>query len=123
MASDDLTGIPFLFSVFCQEQRTQAQNKERAFSILRAKLFELELQKQQDEIYAARKSQVGTGDRSEKIKTYNFKDSRVSDHRIKENYDLNKVLDGEIEDCIQAMISADQQERLKALADEMVVSV
>lgn len=67
--------------------------------------------------------QVGTGDRSEKIKTYNFKDSRVSDHRIKENYDLNKVLDGEIEDCIQAMISADQQERLKELADEMVVRV
>ena len=90
---------------------------------MRAKLFELELQKQQDEIYAARKSQVGTGDRSEKIKTYNCKDSRVSDHRIKENYDLNKILDGEIEDCIQAMISADQQERLKALADEMVVSV
>ena len=66
---------------------------------------------------------VGTGDRSEKIKTYNFKDSRVSDHRIKENYDLNKVLDGEIEECIQAMISADQQERLKELADEMVVKV
>lgn len=67
--------------------------------------------------------QVGTGDRSEKIKTYNYKDSRVSDHRIKENYDLNKIMDGDLEDSIQAMISTDQQEKLKELADQMVAKV
>lgn len=60
--------------------------------------------------------QVGTGSRSEKIKTYNFKDTRVSDHRTKNNYDLNKVLDGDLEACIQACISLDQQEQLEALA-------
>ena len=64
-------------------------------------------------------AQVGTGDRSEKIKTYNYKDSRCSDHRLKQNYDLNKVLDGEIDDSIQGMISADQQEQLKELADSL----
>jgi hypothetical protein len=65
------------------------------------RLFEAELQKQQEELRAKRMSQVGTGDRSEKIKTYNYKDSRCSDHRLKMNYDLNKQLDGEIEDNIQ----------------------
>jgi peptide chain release factor 1 len=62
---------------------------------------------------------VGSGDRSEKIKTYNYKDSRMSDHRIKLNFDLNKALEGEIEDSIQSMITADQQERLKELADSV----
>jgi peptide chain release factor 1 len=69
--------------------------------LLRCRLFEAELQKQQEELRAKRMSQVGTGDRSEKIKTYNYKDSRCSDHRLKQNYDLNKQLDGEIEDNIQ----------------------
>mmetsp|Transcript_45163 Transcript_45163/g.134850 ORF Transcript_45163/g.134850 Transcript_45163/m.134850 type:complete len:83 (+) Transcript_45163:947-1195(+) len=82
----------------------------------------MELQKQQAEIYAARKSQVGTGDRSEKIKTYNYKDTRMSEHRLKLNYDLNKVMDGGISECIEALIAADQQERLKELADEMVTA-
>ena len=108
--------------VFCQEERSQAANKERAFAILRAKLFDAELARQTAEIRAQRMSQVGSGDRSEKIKTYNFKDSRCSDHRLKANFDLNKILDGEIEDAIQSMISLDQQERLAELADEAAAS-
>ena len=67
--------------VFCQEDRTQLRNRERAFAILRSKLFEMELEKQKEEIASRRKSQVGSGSRSEKIKTYNYKDSRCSDHR------------------------------------------
>jgi peptide chain release factor 1 len=78
------------------------QNHQQALlHTLSCRLFEAELQKQQEELRAKRMSQVGTGDRSEKIKTYNYKDSRCSDHRLKQNYDLNKQLDGEIEDNIQ----------------------
>ena len=101
--------------VHCTEERSQKQNKERALQILRAKLYDIELQRQQKEIYEKRKMQVGTGDRSEKIKTYNYKDNRVTDHRLNQNFALTPVLEGELEDVIQSCITEDQKQKLQSL--------
>eukprot|EP00210_Caulerpa_lentillifera_P007957 g7596.t1 len=111
----DLIHRPTGIRVFSQEQRSQLKNKERAFEILRMKLFELELAKQKEQVTRERKSQVGSGNRSEKIRTYNYKDSRVSDHRLKMNFDLTRFLGGELEECIQSMIALDQKEQLEEL--------
>ena len=111
--------LPSGIRVFCTEERTQLKNKERAWSILRSKLYENEMMKQREEVSLMRKSQVGTGSRSEKIRTYNFKDSRCSDHRTKNNFNLLEVLDGELEEAIQSMIALDQQEQLQDLADSL----
>ena len=111
--------LPSGIRVFCTEERTQLKNKERAWSILRSKLYENEMMKQREEVSSMRKSQVGTGSRSEKIRTYNFKDSRCSDPRTKNNFNLFEVLDGELEEAIQSMIALDQQEQLQDLADSL----
>ena len=101
--------------VLCTEERSQKQNKEKAMKLLLTRLYDMELQKQQKEIYEKRKMQVGTGDRSEKIKTYNYKDNRVTDHRLGENFNLNTALEGDLEPLIQACIAEDQKQQLQSL--------
>lgn len=101
--------------VQCQDERSQLQNRTRAMSILRARLFELEQEKQRQEVDEARRSQVGTGERSEKIRTYNYPQSRVTDHRINlSNYNLPAVMEGGIEEFIDELAVSEEAERLAA---------
>ncbi|WP_303773074.1 peptide chain release factor 1 [Anaerolinea thermophila] len=114
-----ITHLPTGIVVACQDERSQLQNKLRALSILRAKLFEMEEQKRQQELDATRRSQVGTGERAEKIRTYNFPQSRVTDHRIGiSSYNLPAVLDGEIDLFIDELSLRSEAERLAAGSDE-----
>ena len=103
--------------VHCTEERSQLQNRERALQILKAKLYDIEVQKQMQEITDLRRSQVGTGDRSERIRTYNFPQGRCTDHRIGENFNVWTVIEGDIEDLIAALIQADQKAKLEKLAE------
>jgi peptide chain release factor 1 len=114
----DLMHKPTGIRIKCMEERSQLQNRERAMQILRAKLYEMKLQEQQDAVTSARRMQVGTGSRSEKIRTYNYKDNRVTDHRLGQNFSLSPVLEGDIDLLIQSCIGQDQQERLAQLAAE-----
>ena len=111
-----LTHYPTGIVIYSQTEKSQIQNKAKAFALLKAKLYDLELQKQHDELAGNRKSQVGSGDRSEKIRTYNFPQGRVTDHRIKLTlYKIDAVMDGEIDELTDALIAAD---RAAALAGE-----
>jgi peptide chain release factor 1 len=108
-----LTHKPTGIVVQCQDERSQAQNRARAMSILRARLFEIEENKRRQEQAADRKSQVGSGDRSEKIRTYNFPQSRITDHRINySSHQLAGVLDGDIDPFIEELATEDEANRL-----------
>lgn len=108
-----LTHIPTGIVISCQDEKSQLKNKDKALKVLRAKLFELETAKKQDEQAEYRRSQIGTGDRSEKIRTYNFPQSRVTDHRIKLTlYKLDAIMDGDLFELIDSLTAADQAEKL-----------
>ena len=108
-----LTHFPSGIVISCQDEKSQLKNKDKALKILRARLYDLEQQKQHDEMAELRKSQVGTGDRSEKIRTYNFPQGRVTDHRINLTlYKLDKIMNGDIQEIIDACIAADQAAKL-----------
>lgn len=114
-----LTHIPSGLVIECQDERSQLQNRAKAMRILRTRLYDLEQQRQIDEQGAARKSMVGSGDRSEKIRTYNFPQNRVTDHRINKTvYQLETVMNGDIDEFIDELAQTDQATRLQALADE-----
>lgn len=109
-----LTHIPTGLVVTCQDEKSQIKNKEKAFKVLRSRLYDLKLQEQNKEISEARKSQVGSGDRSERIRTYNFPQGRVSDHRIGLTlYKLDYFLDGDLDEIIDGLITSDQAEKMK----------
>ncbi len=108
-----LTHYPTGIVIYSQTEKSQLQNKDKAFALLRAKLYDIECQKQHDAEAEARKSQIGTGDRSEKIRTYNFPQGRVTDHRIGLTlYKLDKIMNGDIQEIIDACIAADQSAKL-----------
>lgn len=111
-----ITHLPTGIVVQCQDERSQLQNKLRAMSILRARLYEIEMEKQRQSIDQARRSQVGTGERAEKIRTYNYPQSRVTDHRINySSYNLPAVMEGEIDEFIEELALRDEAERLAAI--------
>lgn len=109
-----ITHAPTGIVVSCQDEKSQLKNKEKALKVLRAKMYEMELQKQQAEIAAEKRSQVGTGDRSERIRTYNFPQGRVTDHRVGLTlHKLDQILDGDLEEVISTLTTVDQTEKLK----------
>lgn len=111
-----LTHYPTGIVIYSQTEKSQLQNKEKAFRLLRSKLYELELEKQHSAEDEARRSQIGTGDRSEKIRTYNFPQGRVTDHRIKLTlHKLDSIMNGELDEVIDSLIAADQAAKLASM--------
>ncbi len=114
-----LTHIPTGIVISCQDEKSQLKNKDKALKVLRARLFELEMQKKQDAEAEYRRNQIGTGDRSEKIRTYNFPQGRVTDHRIKlTSHRLENILDGDLFEIIDSCIAADQAAKLAKMSDD-----
>ena len=114
-----LTHYPTGIVIYSQTEKSQIQNKAKAFALLRAKLYDMECQKAHDAEAEARRSQIGTGDRSEKIRTYNFPQGRVTDHRINQTlYKLDKIMNGDIQEIIDACIAADQAKKLAKMGEE-----
>ena len=113
-----ITHYPTGIVISCQDEKSQLKNKDKAMKVLRARLYEMELAKQQAEISADRKNQVGTGDRSEKIRTYNFPQTRVTDHRIKlTTHRIDEIMDGELDEVIDGLITADQAAKLANISE------
>ena len=112
-----VTHLPTGLAVVCQDERSQLQNKERALRILRARIYEMELEKAQSELDEARRSQIGTGARSEKVRTYNYPQGRVTDHRVKvTSHNLQNVMLGELEVFTDALQADDNRKRLEEAA-------
>ena len=114
-----LTHIPTGIVISCQDEKSQLKNKDKALKVLRSRLYEMELAKQNDAEAEARRSQIGTGDRSEKIRTYNFPQGRVTDHRIKLTlHRLENILNGDLDEIVDSLIAADQAAKLSNLQEE-----
>ncbi|HHX13156.1 MAG TPA: peptide chain release factor 1 [Clostridiales bacterium] len=113
-----LTHIPTGIVISCQDEKSQLKNKDKAIKVLRSKLYELEQEKLQSSEAEARKSQIGTGDRSEKIRTYNFPQGRITDHRIKLTvHQIDAVMDGELDELIESLTAADQAAKLSKMEE------
>ena len=113
-----LTHLPTGIVISCQDEKSQQQNKAKALKVLRAKLYELEVSKQQNDEAELRRSQVGSGDRSEKIRTYNFHQGRVTDHRIGLTlYKIDQIMDGDLDEIIDSLIAADQAQKLLTMGE------
>lgn len=114
-----ITHIPTGIVISCQDEKSQLKNKEKGLKVLRSRLYDLELEKKQKEEASLRKNQVGTGDRSEKIRTYNFPQGRCTDHRIKLTiHRLDQIMNGDLDEVIDSLIAADQAAKLANMNEE-----